>query len=763
MKKKTNIFAKLFSLVLVVALCFSLSVTSLSFTVTAADQNFVSKYRSDATDVKNALVRADAINQEIESEGVVLLKNKGNALPLAPGKKVSVFGKNSANPFYTGGGSASGADSGGGGGVKSYDFIGGLENAGFIVNPDLVSFYATNSGNNQFTQGSGPGRDGGSGTGQVATRTGETRVANYSAALQATFRNYNDAAIIFLARAGGEGADLRTSYNASGTEGRTTGDHYLELDSNEKDLIAMVKQNFRKIIVVLNMGTSFELGDLQEDSKINSILWIGYPGGSGFNAVGKVINGEVNPSGRLADLYATDFTKGPSFPNFGSNYTTRYSGSASINFVEYDEGIYVGYRYYETRGFVEDDDCAWYNANVVYPFGYGLSYTTFSKSVNFVTTEITADGSIEADVTVTNTGSYPGKEVIEMYYSAPYIDGEIEKSHVNLGAFEKTDLLQPGESQTIRVTMKARRMASYDFNDANANDFKGYELDKGEYTIYVGDNSHCWADENAFSKKYNLASEIKYTTDEKSGTEIENRFDYVSVYFDEKDSSVAWSGHSKVMSRTDFEGTFPKSPTSAELQTTQAEASTYTMFNSAVQSSYDQGKPWYSSQMPAMNQNRGSVKATELVGLDYSDRKWDAFMDQLTFNEMAGLVMHGFFQTDAISALDVPQSITPDGPTGFVAGSSQKQVRGTCTYASPIVVASTWNKELARKMGEAVGDESIWGGDFSGGNAGGYNGWYAPGNNTHRSPSSTIPKILSSRATSARTLLAALSPKACSL
>ena len=208
----------------------------------------------------------------------------------------------------------------------------------------------------------------------------------------------------------------------------------------------------------------------QEDTGVNSILWLGFAGGSGINALGKVLNGEVNPSGRLVDIYSRDFKKDPTFANFANNYksayTTESGGGTGINFVEYDEGIYIGYRYYETRGFVEGG--SWYDDNVVYPFGYGLSYTTFEKEVKFLTKTLDKDGTIEADVTVTNTGNVAGKEVVQMYYSAPYSDGEIEKSHIVLGGFEKTDIIQPGMSQTVRISMKVRDMASYDYNDANA-------------------------------------------------------------------------------------------------------------------------------------------------------------------------------------------------------------------------------------------------------------------------------------------------------
>ena len=659
-------------------------------TASAATANdFVSQYRSDASSAADALARAEAVNEKIVDEGIVLLKNENKSLPMQVGKKISVFGKNSVNPFYGGGGSASGADGSGQGGVRSNDLFGGLAYAGFEVNPELKAFYENNSL-------SGNGRDGGSGTGQVATRTGETELSRYTDSVKASFGEYNDAAIVFIARAGGEGADLRTNYSNGNTPGRSnyndnrdaaTGDHYLELDDNEKDMIAMVKENFDNVIVVLNMGTSFELASLKADTGIDSIMWIGYPGGSGFKSLGKVLNGEVTPSGRLVDIYAADFKKDPTFNNFATNYTSSYNG---INFVEYDEGIYMGYRYYETRGFVEDDDCAWYDENVVYPFGYGISYTTFTKSAKFLTETLTADGKVEVDVTVTNTGSVAGKEVVQLYYTAPYVDGEIEKSHIVLGAFEKTDILQPGASQTLRVTMNVREMASYDYNDANANGFMGYELDAGEYTIYVGDNSHVWAEEDAIAQTYELEDGIEYATDAKTGAEVANRFDYASRYFD-ADSTEPWGAKSVLMSRTDFEGTFPQKSAAISLNSEEIALANYTSPTEAT----DKDQPWYTDKMPTMNAaNRASrpISATKLVGLDYNDRRWDSFMDQLTLDEMAGLVMHGFFTTDAIADLDVPQSITPDGPTGFVQGSGSNWVGNTCTYASPIVVASTWNK-----------------------------------------------------------------------
>lgn len=736
-KTKSNLGKKL-------ALCASLAVActmcATTFAASAATaKNYVSAYRSEAESAQDALKRANDLNQKIVEEGIVLLKNENKGLPLKAGTKVSVFGKNSVDPFYGGGGSASGADGSGLGGVKYYNLYDSLANAGFTVNPALKAFYEDDSK-------SGKGRDGGSGTGQVATLTGETPVASYDEALKGTFKDYNDAAIVVISRAGGEGADLKTNYS-SAVAGRSdynnnkdaaTGDHYLELDDNEEAMIAMAKQSFKNVVVVLNIATSFELGSLKEDTGVNSILWLGFPGGSGINALGKVLNGEVNPSGRLVDIYSKDFKKDPTFANFANNYTSSYTtesgGRTGINYVEYDEGIYMGYRYYETRGFVEGG--TWYDDNVVYPFGYGLSYTTFKKEVKFLTKSLDKDGNIEADVTVTNTGDVAGKEVVQLYYSAPYTEGEIEKSHIVLGAFEKTDIIQPGMSQTVRVSMKVRDMASYDFNDANANGTKGYELDDGEYTVYVGDGSHVWADENAAKKTYELDDEVHFKTDAVTGYEVKNQFDYMSAYFD-KDSDELWGGHSQVMSRTDFEGTFPKAPTADEAKISGEEQAKATY--AAATPEYDKGQPWYTDKMPTYQTVRKtSISATKLVGLDFDDVRWEKFMDQLTLEDMRDLIVKGYFITNPIDDLDVPMSITPDGPTGFVQGSGYNWVGNTCSYASPILVASTWNKDLALKMGEAVGDEGIWGGEgassSSTGVKGGYNGWYAPGNNIHRSP-----------------------------
>lgn len=733
MKTKTKKCALCATALLLGGLMFVSPVQGTALSAKAATEDYVSAYRSEAESAADALARGNELNQKIVEEGIVLMKNEQKTLPLSAGNKITVLGKNASDPIYGGGGSASGADGSGLGGVKYYNLYDSLENAGFKINPTTRAFYDDD-------RASGSGRDGGSGTAQVATLTGETPQSSYTQEVKDSFEDYSDAAIVFISRAGGEGADLRTSYRAGNT-GRSdystdgdaaTGDHYLELDDNEEDLIEMAKEQFDKVVVVLNIATSFELGTLQEDTGIDAILWLGFAGGSGINALGKVLNGEVNPSGRTVDIYAEDFKKDPTFANFATNYTSSYvneaGGRTGINFVEYDEGIYIGYRYYETRGYVEGG--TWYEDNVVYPFGYGLSYTTFEWNVKFRTAELTKDGDVVVDVTVTNTGDVAGKDVVQLYYSAPYTDGEIEKSHVVLGGYEKTDLIQPGMSDTVTITMPVRTMASYDYNDLNANGIMGYELDDGDYTIYVGKNSNVWADENAASKVYTLEDEEYYETDEVTGTKVENQFDYMSAYFDENSDEV-FGAHSKVMSRSDFKGTFPQAPTTEEatLTTEEVDMATY----KTATPEYDEGQPWYTDEMPTQaDETQSRISATRMVGVDYDDPRWDTFLNQLTVEDLRDLIVSGYFWTIAIPEIDLPQSITPDGPTGFVQGSGSNWVGNTCFYASPIVVASTWNKELAREMGECIGEEGIWGGEQ--GVQGGYNGWYAPGNNIHRSP-----------------------------
>lgn len=719
MLKKTRLAAKVTSLILFLALAFVLTLG-----LSASVKGEAPIYQPEATSAEDSLQRANKLNEQIAAEGSVLLKNSNDALPIAAGSKVSVLGKSSVNPQLGGGGSSAGES----GGAAAIDVFKSLSNAGFIHNPVLEAFYRDNAA-------SGNGRPASSGTGQSVGRTGETPMDSYTQAEKDSFADYDDFAIVFITRVGGEGWDLFTKVdNQPGRE--TKGQHYLQLDTNEEALIEMATENFDKVVVVLNISTTFQIGDLENNEDIDAILWIGLPGATGLSALGRILSGEVNPSGKTFAVYPKDFKKDPTWQNFATNaavgnrYLREDGTNSQRNFVEYEEGIYLGYRYYETRGFVEGG--TWYDDNVVYPFGYGLSYTEFEWEVQFPEVAITAETVLEVAVKVTNIGKHPGKDVVQLYMSAPYYDGEIEKAHVVLVGFAKTKLLKPGETDTVHISVPVYTMASYDFNDANFNEFIGYEVEKGDYTFYVGTDSHqSW--KSGESKVYNVATDIKIENDPVSGVKVENQFEDISAYFGEVDENVPFSGRTKVMSRADFTGTFPTEPTADDLTIGVPELDALVVYPNHREVPTDVGydsedKPWYVAEMPTYATTRATdIKLTELVGKPYDDELWDDFMDQFTLEDYADIVANGFFGTLAFPDLDIPVMIMPDGPTGFVKNPSAPAGYGAprCFYASPIVVASTWNVDLALEQGEVMGDEGLWMG---------FAGIYAPATNMHRSP-----------------------------
>ena len=714
---------------------------------TAADLEY---YKSSYGSIKEVVYNGFQIQEEEQKEGTVLLKNDNNALPLAKGSNVSVFGVAGAHPFY--------GASGSGGINKSeainwYDAFAGYEHS----NPDAPKekvqgdvLLNVNPGlKEDYDVWGKPGQSGWTGTtpgGPYASASSVSQVVIGDAPWNVVqtsdgygqISQYGDAAIYIISRSGGEGYDLPATSGEHEEYGNVGNSHissndgtngdYLQLSPTEISVLEGLQElkkagTVKKVVLILNMASTIQLDFLKENTyDIDACLWTGSVGEVGTVAVAKLLTGEYNFSGGASATLWADHLMNPVNNNFmdqnyfftyedaydGEHYydqadvalTTQYQSSFTT-YTVYQEGMYLGYRYTETR--YEDyvlgtQNVGEYNYEdvVAYPFGYGLSYTTFEWDVNFKTAELDVNGDVVVDVTVTNTGDVAGKDVVELYYSAPYTEYEIEKSHVVLGGYEKTDLIQPGMSDTVTITMSVRTMASYDYNDANANGIEGYELDDGDYTIYVGKNSHVWADADAASKVYTLEDEHYYETDEVSGTKVENQFDYMSDYFDENADST-FAGHSKLMSRTDFEGTFPQPPTTEEAQISSAEQSGYAY--SAATPAYDEGQPWYSDEMPEQAAvTEGRISATRMVGLDYDDPRWDTFMNQLSLSDMRDMIVSGYFWTIEIPELDIPQSITPDGPTGFVQGSGSNWVGNTCFYASPIVVASTWNKELAREM-----------------------------------------------------------------
>lgn len=745
------------------------------------------KVSDGITDKKSAYDAANALNIDITSEGTILLKNEQNVLPLAAGSKVSVFGKNSVNMLY--GGSGSGGYSSG----EIKTIFDSLEAAGFSYNTTLRSFYenTSQSGNARITS---PGFD----ETIAGFPTAETPVANYTKHNITDSYKDHDTALIVLTRIGGEGFDLpRTMKSSSATDSslkslenenawnddvnfavtgaRSKNDHYLELDKNEAELIAHVTENFDKVIVILNTNNNIELGFLDDpsywtnvlgmpdqSSKIQGALWIGSPGGQGIMSLGKILNGTVNPSGRTVSVHARDFTKDPTYNNFGNN--NAYEGDAYLlpggnlppaparqYFVEYEEGVYVGYRYYETRGFT--DGAEWYKNNVVYPTGYGLSYSEFDwtagdikldgKAIgdNYTLSQSDANKSVSVDVTVTNKASSgkAGKDVVQLYVNVPYTEGGIEKAHVQLAAFAKTELLAPGESQTVTLEFSLYGIASYDYNDDNENGFKGWETEAGEYKIYISRNSHSWADANTLAYKFTVpqlktnaakgSTGFTYDKDPTTDKDIVNRFDDVSYGRDNR------AGDTVYLSRADWENTWPSAPTVQSRTNTQAwmNSLTWRMAENDVE-----GKPWYKTadQMPAQAASPVSqtdaIQLIDLVGVDYDDVLWDTFLNQLTVEQMRGLVGKGAFGTVSLENVGVPITVGSDGPVGWVNFMSDSLVYGTAFYASQSVLGATYNTELAYEYGVMIGDEALIG--DSEGDGLPYSSWYAPGANIHRSP-----------------------------
>ena len=723
-------------------------------------------YQKGYADKAETLAAANALNEEIVEEGIILLKNNAslpvktpksdNTVKSAP--RVSVFGKNSVNLVYGGSGSGGASTEGA---TTLYE---SLNSAGYETNSALKSFYE-----NKTRSGSGRPTSPTMGTLLAGFSTGETPIASYDSVTESYASDYKDLALIVISRIGGEGYDLpRTMAKAYDAEKDGGGiekaekvdgagdkyDHYLQLDNNERDLINHVKESgFENICVVINSATSMELGELQDDEGIDSIVWIGSVGKTGINALGRVLNGEVNPSGRTVDTYARDFEKDPSWENFGNNNVSNgnryYVGDKkkAYYYVEYEEGIYVGYRYYETRYVTEGENGdTWYSENVVYPLGYGLSYSEFDWELKNVkvngevwdTSEkisLDANTKIDIEVSVTNRSDSPmsGKDVVQLYYTAPYYENEIEKAHVVLADFAKTNLLIPGgASDTVTLSVDAYDMASYDYSDANKNGNKGYELDFGDYQLKIARNAHDQAP-IVIEAEVSDTNDIRIAKDPSMGEEAAasvNRFDDVSEHF--KDGSAT------ELSRSDWNGTWPTKPTMEEQQVDDS------FIDSLKYVANDENQKWTLDTMPQQSKTVLSYNDTEIklydlityengqVIVDYDDARWETLLDQLTVNQMVQLIGTGNYNTMAIDNIAKPKTTDPDGPVGFTAFMGDPSVYDTCFYASACVLGATYNTDLAYRMGEMIGNEGLIGNEKGDGRT--YSGWYAPAVNIHRSP-----------------------------
>ena len=624
--------------------------------------------------VEQAAEQSRAMAQELVQEGAVLLKDQNNALPLAEGTAVNLFGYGSVDPIYGGSGSGASDTS------SNIDLVTGLTNAGFTVNQELVDFYKK-SGVSRAAQ---KGFEGSNFT------PAEVPAAQYTDTLLQNAKAFSDVAIVTISRVGGEGGDLPQDMYAAGYSKTDDGRHYLELTQDEEDLLALIKaQGFGKVIVLVNSSNAMELGFLEDDA-IDAALWIGSLGSTGFNAVGEILSGKVNPSGRLSDTYAYDLTTAPAYWNAG-DFT--YS-NLNHHYVEYAEGIYVGYRFYETR-YVDNTtgvcDEAAYAKAVQYPFGYGLSYTTFEQSIaDYKTT----DSAIEMTVEVKNTGAVAGKDVVQVYYTAPYTIGGIEKSHVVLAGFAKTSLLQPGASEKVTVTFAPEDMASYDEIGA-----KAYVLEAGTYQIKLMRNAHEVIDQ----REYEVPATITYSGDNARSTDL--------VAATNEFEDVAQGQIKQYVSRADWEGTLPTTRTDGKTASAETVAAKE---NTPVYENND-------SDQPITIADHG-LTLEDMTGLDYDDPKWNDLLEQLSVDDMTNMISNGGWSTPEVASVGKPATNDLDGPAGI--NSLVSSLKGV-SFPSEVIVGSSWNTDLAQRFGTAFGAEAA---------ANHVVGLYAPGMNIHRTP-----------------------------
>lgn len=682
------------------------------------------------TDKASALAAARAVNEEICEEGFILLKNDG-VLPAettaANKLKVSVYGKNSVNLAYGSTGSV-------GGNIKNPKTIfDSLTAAGYEFNPVLKSFYESKDSGEE--RPSAPSMA--SGTIPSGFATGETPVSGYTEDVLSSLAEYDDLALVVITRTSGENSDLPTTMkNTTGAYAET--DHYLELDKNEQEMLKLACENSGNVVILVNSGTPLELGfldgaddgdtsmiDYDFASGVKGAIQIGLPGETGIMALGRILNGDVNPSGRTVDTYARNFMEIPAVENFsvkgtaGLDSYTLNGGAQTQWFIDYEEGIYVGYRYFETRGAGDDD---WYERNVVYPFGYGLSYTAFDWEIDSSAIENAAvkkDGRYPVRVKVTNTGDRAGKDVVELYGHAPYVRDGVEKSEVVLLGFAKTSLLAPGESDTVEIEFDPYTLASYDYQEKKVRD-GGYILEAGtEYKLYVAHDAHDRTEEIAFS----VGADILYNDAVRNGVTVQNRFDDI-------DGQLG-----SVLSRGDWNGTAPSMRTEEEKAATKEfidDLRTNKESGNPLTAESDAVKTAAAKRAPAKAKDRNGLQLYELRTLSASDSLWNELLKRITASSLLDLTCNCAFKSPSVDYIGKPETIDTDGPAGFTKFmGSANIVSDTCVYACEPVVAATWNVELARKMGNAVGNEGLVGYAAEGTP---YSGWYAPGVNIHRTP-----------------------------
>ena len=641
--------------------------------------------------------KANELAKEVQSEAITMLKNDDSNLPLS-NKKVNVFGWGSTNPVYGGTGSGSMSKQ-----YKTVSLLDGMKQAGLKTNTELGKLYTDYRKDRPEV-------------GMFAQdwTLPEVPAKQYSDKLVSDAKDFSDEAVVVLTRVGGEGADLPTDMKAKGITYKNNskdyddfqkGESFLQLSKTERDMIDLVTSNFKKVTLVYNGANTFQFDFLNDYPQIQSVVWCPPAGQTGFSALGEVLAGETNPSGKTSDTFLKDLTKSVSYNNFGKfEYTNmadkaaKYKGftgddvTAIPGFVNYSEGIYVGYKFYETAS---DEGLINYDDTVAFPFGYGLSYTSFDQKLDSVKYK---GGKVTVTATVTNTGDKAGKDVVEAYYNPPYTDGGIEKASKNLAGFEKTKELQPGESQKVTVKFDDDDMASYDYKGA-----KAYVLEKGDYDISIQSDSHHVIDHKAITVKDTVTYDSDSNTHNGDKTVATNQFDDVA-------------GDVTYLSRADHFANY-KEATAAPTNFKMSDKAKETFYNN---SNYDPKKfDKDSDKMPTTGAKNG-LKLSDMYGKDYDDADWDKLLDQLTFDDMDNLIANGGYGTQAVKSVGKIQLTDADGPASL---NNNFTGVGSIGFPASTAFACTWNKDLAKQFGEMIGAMAH---DMH------VAGWYAPAMNIHR-------------------------------
>ena len=699
------------------------------------------------TEYNARMAQDEKLAEEEEAEGAVLLQNKDNVLPFSKDvDKVNVFGWSSTQ--WVASGSGSGQVAG-----KTTGLLDALVDYGISYNEELTDMYKRYS-SARPRSGNGSLNSFADDYCQLVEPSIQNR-AWYTKGILDNAKSYSDAAIVVISRVAGESIDCPGTQSKVSNTGYVTKDtnrSYLELSTQELDLLTYVGENYDKVVVLVNSTNAMELGPIESIPGVDACLLVGCTGSCGAKAIPKLLWGDVNPSGRTSDTYAYDLTSAASYPNSGTwgigTYTNskgHYPADGTLNgnvgtisaydgvsYYDYQEGIYVGYRWYETadeEGFWGDVDNEYgtgYDGVVQYPFGYGLSYTNFSWEVVDSSIEdgdtISEDSQISVTVRVTNTGQNAGKDVVELYYTAPYYTGGIQKSSVELAAFAKTKLLVPGESTDVTLTFAARDMASYDCYDENKDGFAGYELDAGTYTISLRHDAHMPDKAAGSTISVVLPRTAELATDATTGAAVENRFtgdsaeDGVSIDGSNAGYPLTW------LDRASFTATYPKKTPNRSMTTAVIEKNLYHAEDAeAAIKSTDETVKYGTSGTKALGSDGSLTELGYALGLDYGNPQWESLLNQMSQAEQEDLVLHGYSNTADITSIGKPQTKEVDGPSQV--GSFNQLKYGT-GFSNGTVLAQTWNTELAGRIGEALGAEASYIG---------VDGIYAPSANLHRS------------------------------